>query len=316
MFETRLHNKSEPATHPLAVNRVFGRGAIHAGWAIFSFLCRGKLDYVVGRFYICRKLYRIFKMFRQYLGFKSIPLLPTDREVGLFTSLQIDHAARSLKINGLYTGLQLPNEFTTLIKQFAQDNLCIRWLLGDPPEDSFLIEQVIQGYLPDGRAVSCADVLYPSSCPAIVQVAQDPTILSLFRALKGYPPTSCTVRLFWYMGLEAFHPATSLLPNMGGLYHYDVPGFDSMYVIFYITDVDRNCGAHVVIEGSHIKKTLPMLFGNRYRSDEYIRQNYDSHLVTIIEQKSGFGFVEDPYCIHKFCTPLRDNRLALQVQYS
>jgi len=315
MLETDPHNQATKTTHPFAKNRVFGRGPAQTPWAILTRLSQGKLDFVLGRFYRCRKLYGVFRTVRQLVATHSTALQPIQCATSVFEALQIDDAVRMLKIKGLYTDLQLPDDVTKSILKFAQNNLCKRWQLDDLPEDYFLVDQIEHGFLPDGRPVSCADVVSPSSCPAIERIVHDPFILSLFRTLKGYPPRSSRIRLFWYIGLEASHPANSLLPSQAGLFHYDVPGFDSMAVFFYITDADRNSGAHVVIEGSHKTKTLPMLFGKRYRSDEYVHRHYGEHCERIIEHRSGYGFVEDPYCIHKFCTPLRSNRLALQIQY-
>jgi hypothetical protein len=187
--------------------------------------------------------------------------------------------------------------------------------LDDSPEDNFLIDQLEDGYLPDGRPVCVADVVSPASCPAIEQIAHDPNILALFRASEGYSPRSIRIRLFWYLALEPSHPANAFLPNHGGLYHYDVVGFDSMYVYFYLTDVDRDCGAHAMIEGSHKCKTLSMLFGNRYYSDARIHQHYDESFENIIERKFGYGFVEDPNCFHKYCICQKRNRLMLQFRY-
>jgi len=249
------------------------------------------------------------------LTFRPAALKPYAAETSLFDGLPIADAVHRIKRRGLYEELSLPAETLQAIRRFSLLSPCKRWKLNDPADGHFLAGQVNNGRLPDGRLVAVADVVSPRSCPALIEVARDRNILALFRRCKGYAPRRVVVRLFWYFAVEASHPANALLPNRGGLYHYDVPGPDSLYVFFYLTDTDRDSGAHAAVEGSHRCKALSMLFGTRYRSDAEIHDHYGEALETIIEGPAGLGFAEDPFCFHKFCHIRKNNRLMLQLQY-
>jgi ectoine hydroxylase-related dioxygenase (phytanoyl-CoA dioxygenase family) len=98
-------------------------------------------------------------------------------------------------------------------------------------------------------------------------------------------------------------------------FHYDVHGFNFVYVNFYLSDTDRDSGAHVLIAGSHRDKSLRQLFGSARISDEAALRRYGAERVRIIEAKAGSGFFEDTACYHKALPPSARDRLMLQLRY-
>jgi len=98
-------------------------------------------------------------------------------------------------------------------------------------------------------------------------------------------------------------------------YHYDVSGFNFVYASFYITDTDRQSGAHVMMKRSHNKKPLRMLLGSASASQEAVRQRYGLDNEITIEGPAGTGFVQDTSCYHRATPPTHRDRLMLAVRF-
>ena len=137
------------------------------------------------------------------------------------------------------------------------------------------------------------------------------------REYLGYWPGQVTRHLTWTFvsELSEAEQRDRFLPLS---YHYDVAGYNFMSAYFYITDLDRQSGAHVMIEGSHLRKPLHTLFApwSGRQTDDQIRQYYGQDAEFLIEGKAGLGFVQDPSCFHKLFPPINNNRLVFQVRYA
>lgn len=291
---------------------VFGQGLFRACWR-----ARGRLRThyaaLILRSYSLRRAIVALRSWRERLLPNSHRSLVPHEAPCVVASLSIDAAASALRREGFSPTLRLPPALHEQIKRFAERSPCIRWGFNDAPQGRFYMDEASTGRLPDGRLVGVADVDLTSSCSAIERVARDPYLLDLYKEYFGFWPRRVQVRLFWTPTLDAGHPARALLPNRGGMYHYDVGSLSQLFVFFYLTDVDRHSGAHALIPATH-RKSVPR-FGDRYFSDEEVYRWYGEGSEVVIEGTAGFGFVEDPTCIHKYYVPTKKRRLALQVRY-
>ena len=315
---------TEPADHLLEINQgrwraakqtVFSQNRFSTCWRILERLARGEFWRVFARFYLFRRMHAALRRCLVRSMPNSQCVTAPLREPSIFTSLSIDEAVQKIREDGFYPNLCLPAALHEEIRDFAECKQCVRWGFDDAREERFYIHEALTGELPDGRLVGVADVDAPSSCPAIEQVARDPAILGLFRKCYGFGPTRISKRLFWNLRLNSAHPAMAFLPNRGSKFHYDVEGLNGLYIFFYLTHVDRMSGAHALIPGSHRKKKLAAQFGSRYFSDVTVHSWYGECTEFIVEGSAGYGFVEDPTCIHKIYVPSERNRLALQLRY-
>ena len=57
-------------------------------------------------------------------------------------------------------------------------------------------------------------------------------------------------------------------------FHYDVEGYNFVYIFFYLTKCDYLSGAHESILYSHKLKNLRFLFSSARKSDELIYESY------------------------------------------
>ena len=100
-------------------------------------------------------------------------------------------------------------------------------------------------------------------------------------------------------------------------FHYDVHDLNFVYVFFYLTDCDKESGAHELIKGSHNnKKIFKHLIGSVKQTQESLKKDYDAAKFITIEGKKGHGFIEDTSCFHRALIPTKKPRLTLQFRYS
>ena len=89
-----------------------------------------------------------------------------------------------------------------------------------------------------------------------------------------------------------------------------------VYIFFYLTDCDRNSGAHQLIRGSHLnKKFFKHLIGSAKQKKEELEKDYSINDFIVIEGSAGHGFIEDTSCYHRALKPVNKPRLSLQFRY-
>ncbi|MCM2410035.1 hypothetical protein ACOWPH_09410 [Anabaena sp. PCC 7938] len=211
----------------------------------------------------------------------------------------------------VFLGLQLPRYMVEEIYKFATNTLCTE----PKHDDEFLECDIKNGCLKNGRYVMRGLVSNVMNCDAIKQIVHDPVLLNIVRQYLKYWPTLITQHLTWSFASELpvaeikkIYPPTN--------FHYDVAGYNFMTIYFYITDVDADSGPHIMIKNSQKQKPLRMLLAPNRQSDEEVYGYYGKESELVITGKSGFGFVQDPSCIHKVKPPKISNRLLLQIRYS
>ena len=99
-------------------------------------------------------------------------------------------------------------------------------------------------------------------------------------------------------------------------FHYDVHHLNFVYIFFYLSECNKNSGAHQLISGSHLnKKFFKHLIGSARQTKESLEKDYSKNDFIIIEGKAGHGFIEDTSCYHRALIPMNNPRLALQFRY-
>ena len=99
-------------------------------------------------------------------------------------------------------------------------------------------------------------------------------------------------------------------------FHYDVHDLNFVYIFFYLTECDRNSGAHELIRGSHLnKKFFKHLIGSAKQKKEELEKDYSINDFIVIEGSAGYGFIEDTSCYHRALKPINKPRLSLQFRY-
>ncbi len=266
------------------------------------------LSYALSRFHVVRKAHRFVEGQRQNLGLNAKAQLqpfPTT----IFPDLSIDDCLDNLRQDGLSLGLRLPAHVVTEICDFAADTLC----LNNGDGQSFMAQDVQNGRLPDGQLAARGSVVDPMDCPAVDALVRDPVLLEIAHRYLGYRTKGPGPRLYWFFHSDLPRDER---PGQSCHYHYDVDGYGFLTIFFYLSQTDRNSGAHVVMTGTHKRKPLRMLLTPTVgRSDEEILDRFGSDREVVIEGPAGYGFLEDTSCYHKALAPRDSTRLMLQVAY-
>ncbi|HMV50259.1 MAG TPA: hypothetical protein PLD20_26800 [Blastocatellia bacterium] len=207
--------------------------------------------------------------------FSRNPLLPRN-EKSLFESLNVASFVAGLKINGFARGLQVPQPLVGEIKQFCE------------------------------RQPANAHNNPHLHCEAIKQIAHDPKVIEVAERYLGAEPILYQTSLYWSS------PTADGKLERQPRFHYDIGDYRAVYLFIYLTDVDEQSGPHLIIEGTHRRKTFRQLL-SRHLSDEEVQNQFDGRIRTICGN-SGEGFFEDLTCYHKRSTTTKP-RLMLTIAY-
>ncbi|MGB3299576.1 MAG: hypothetical protein WBA76_15030 [Phormidesmis sp.] len=279
----------------------------------------GDLHHTVGRFKAARETYSFYQGCRQQLNAEFYKRRLTPRGQSFLTDVLPERCAQELQQQGVSFGLQLPPADIEAVYQFACETPC-----REPGfEDEFYAQAVENGRLTGDRPhlahrrVFRGLVQNPGECPVIKKVAQDPTLLEIVHKYLRYWPSKVVPHLTWsFVSDLPVAQQKELYPPLN--YHYDVAGYNFMTAYFYITDIDKRCGPHVMIATSHNKKPKHTLFSSyaELDSEEQMLDYYGKENKLVIEGKAGFGYVQDPSCFHRLVSPVKSRRLLLQIRYA
>jgi hypothetical protein len=229
-----------------------------------------------------------------------------------FNNLNPKQAAEILKKEGLYQGIYLPDILFKEILDFAHSTPCYGNL---DPKLGFLYSEKEKYDKKSDPFLTAQYFNTKELCPAIQTLANDPKLLEIAARYLGAEPVCTGSRLWWNFVVDEAIPYD---PNKTiTFFHYDLDDYACLRFFFYLTDVGKEGGAHVVVPGSHVKKNLShILVPVKRRTDQQIFTYYGSENVIRLSGKAGFGFAEDTFCYHKATRPRDKDRLMLQIQFA
>lgn len=279
--------------------------------------------FVLGRFRVCRDAYSRIEHFRQSVApsykkkvrEESRNLQPRDKSI--FNGFDADRSVQDLRKDGVSIGLHLPAQTVDEIYELASRLP----LQNSTRKRPFLKSEVSEGgRLPSGEMVTIGSAykkrkgaLLEHEC--VAQIVYDPLLLEIASRYLGYWPNRLSdLELYWSFATQQT-PEEQMAQGNAIDYHFDLHGFNFMMVAFYLTDTDRNSGAHVMFKQSHGKKTWPMIFSYSQPA-ETLREFYGSDKETMIEGEAGSGFMLDNSTYHRASTPEASDRLLLRLVYT
>ena len=270
------------------------------------------ISYVLGRFFVVRKLYSLWRHLYASIILQAKDAAPSTNQT-LFPNLNVLSAIAELRMHSLAFGFNLPTSVVHELREFAHEAILV--IGGGPSGFEFYYDDIHKRLAHEGTRVPIAFVKHPANSEILQCVAEDPKLLAVVEAFLGYMPKKRQIRLYFSCVTDMPNPERRQL-NQTIDFHFDVQALNFCYVSFYLTDCDVNHGAHVAVRGSHRLKPMRFLLGSARRSDEDIRSFYGEHAIHSIEGPAGPGFIEDTSCFHKALIPTSGERLMLQVRYS
>ena len=287
----------------------------------FVELLRSQPDYILGRFLFVRRLYSVARRLRGNAGAASLQVArvyePVGEEVlvghsGLVESRHTAaaHVARlhdtawsneiTLTQSAIVALRTLATTTRLMFKSGAEKVEFAPSLAALTPErrNGIAIAQIADGWQDD----------------TVKAIAGDERIVAVVSEYLGYSPTRASVFFFWSFA-SALTQEERIARNQTVLFHYDVDGYNFVYVSFYLVDVDCDGGAHALIERTHHAKRLRHLLGTACLSDDAAEAAFGADRIVTIEAPAGSGFFEDTSCYHKALVPTERDRLMIQFRY-
>lgn len=262
------------------------------------------LMYLLGRFEMVRRV--VTTAVRWTRPARQRSTRPT-----LFPDLRLDEALAAVRRDGYFGPLRLPPETLHAISEFAATHDCHP---DRDPDVRFRLAQRTEAERRLGQPILLARYSNTAEhCPAIAQLQNDPLLEEMASRYIGAPARHIGNRLWWSFARES--TAEEQLRS-GQAYHWDHDDYRTLTVFFYITEVDRTAGPHVLVRGSHRQKPLRWLWSFfKARSEDQVLGRYGRENEVTLCGPAGFGFVEDLLCFHKGLAPERKDRLLLQIRY-
>ena len=138
------------------------------------------------------------------------------------------------------------------------------------------------------------------------KLALDSRIIDLVTAYFGCKPYLDTIQAWWsFPGNQH--------PQEAENFHRDNDSIRFLKFFIYASDVEMDCGPHVLVIGTHIEAQL---LERRRFSDQEVIKAFGKERVKVITGKAGDAFIEDTFGIHKGQLPEAHNRLLIQFRYS
>ena len=276
-------------------------------------LFKGDFSQRLSRFLFFRRAYSFLKNIQQTLKFSDYKDFLITGCTHVLSESTIDKVVKEVNESSVSFGLYLADPMVEEIFRFAACKPCM-----EPGySKNFLMDELDQNNcLRDGHQVFRALVNDPNHCSAVNAIAQDSLLLQIASTYLRYYPTQITCHLTWSLA-SIFSESEVQKQYPASNFHYDIAGYNFATAYFYITPVlEESSGPHVMIKGSHKRKPLWMLLKSGRHSNESVYAYYGKEDEVLIRGKAGFGFFQDPSCIHKVKAPTSQNRLLLQIRYS
>jgi len=250
-----------------------------------------------------------FSKTKEYFFIKKIEI---KYQKTIFEEIDPEKIVRSLREDGLYCGINLPQKIIQEILTFSsQINY---WGNADPRFPFFLENQDREEKKFQCRFITGHHFNPSQNCPAIKTIENDSMLWKIAAEYLETKPVLVESRIRWTfaIGETVDEPFRGVFK-----FHYDLEDYRFIKFMFYLTDVDELSCPHSCVKGSHNHKKLSHQFSLlRERDDQEIIDYYGRDKVQTIYGQAGFGFVEDFYCFHKATLPVYRDRLILEVKFA
>ncbi|MEM6611705.1 MAG: hypothetical protein AAF652_05515 [Cyanobacteria bacterium P01_C01_bin.72] len=236
------------------------------------------------------------------------------QESSLFKDILSATVVRSIKEQGYYLGLILPdNTIAELLEYAYSADLYI-----DGNKDfSFKYKDKDLAAVQYERQILIGNYLgVNTECLAMQNLSNDPKLREIAAGYLGKEPVLVRSQMGWtFIGDKQAYARKGELGSPTVLFHYDLDDYRALKFFFYLTDVDSFSGSHRCIAGSHRKRSVVHYF-LRSQSDQEIANYYGKENMIEICGQTGFGFAEDPFCFHRGSPPTKAPRLMIQLEYA
>ena len=190
----------------------------------------------------------------------------------------------------------------------------------------------------DSSEFACYKLSDIAATPHVIEIANDPELISLAERYLGCVPTIYSLNIWWS------RPATDDGIRTTQSFHRDIDDYKFLSLFIYLSDVSMETGPHQYAIGTHTNEGLANILAqslnlSNTRALEEIRRSSEfnavlanlnrgqsdltpEHAESIIGDNyksyigpAGTGLIISPAGFHKGLTPRSDPRLMLWVRY-
>ena len=264
------------------------------------------LEYILGRFYLVRRLRRLFFVFSR----ASWRHRQTLDSVFLSRHKSAPAILAELRANAISSGLALSDD--VLFELFSRINSSTAFIHGtsrllDSVEDARSLNRV-----GSEEKILIIDHRSPALDSLALEIARDPFLFDIASSYLG-AVTDIEARIQTSLVVQATDDyRESRFQTV--MFHYDVAGYNFLYCFFYLSPTDELSGAHEMVIGSHRHKRLDFLFSSARQPTRVVYQYYQGKSM-VVKGDVGAGFFEDTSCYHRALPPVDKERICLQLRY-
>ncbi|MEM6839119.1 MAG: phytanoyl-CoA dioxygenase family protein [Cyanobacteria bacterium P01_C01_bin.120] len=226
-------------------------------------------------------------------------------------SNNIEAIVDTLFQDGYYQGLKLSEGKVQAFLDYAFTHPCYanRDRRGDP---IYLTPELIAA-CPKMPYRVASYIHHQENSSLIKQLARDPQLLAIAEAYLGRAPVYHKSELIW-----SFPHQQSSANCFTHFFHSDINDYRNIKFFFYLTDVDETSGPHHYIEGSHVNR--PLIGQLRApspsaKTSRKLAKLYGKDAIKTVTGPAGYGFIGDPYSLHRGSDTAARPRLFLQIEF-
>jgi hypothetical protein len=262
------------------------------------------LIFTLGRFTAVREMLRA-------ISHRSGPVLEACSD--LFDGAMATAVTEAVRREGIFLGLRLPDETVVQIREFAATQPCYGAFdrqCAFPAAGHSWAEQTFGRRFLVGHFLDAIEY-----CGAIRAIETDAVLKEIAARYLCADPVAISTRLWWSFpspGADDGELRRAAQSRM----HADINDWRSIKFFFYLTDVDREAGAHIFLKGTHRRRRLKHQFAlfTGHTLAALLEAYGPDKLVTVCGP-AGTGFAEDPFAFHSGTIVAKTPRLILQVEY-
>ncbi|MFQ4144718.1 hypothetical protein [Chlorogloeopsis sp. ULAP02] len=230
----------------------------------------------------------------------------------VFEDIDVNQVVDSLKAEGIYLGINLPNHVLQEVIEFSKKLVYLGD--GNPQYQFYINDKEKQEKKVGKNFITGYNFNISALCPIIKKLESDPKLWLIATKYFEKKPRKIRSKIWWTFAQEKeFEERLKGFFN----FHYDLEDYWCLKFMFYLTNVDVYSSPHICVKNSHKQKKLKhQLSLLRETDDSDIVNYYGLENVLNICEKAGFGFVEDPFCFHKGTFPIQRDRLILEIKFT
>lgn len=223
----------------------------------------------------------------------------------LFPKLNLESALKSIREHGYFKDFALSKVHLEKLIDRCQNHAVIA--KGDRAKVMVVDYYNPKNSYPDECQYDYGDV---EGWKEVDDILRSNKILNIARSYLGVEPVVHNTTIWWSFPLLTQDGEIIETDYYG--YHYDIDDVKFLKLFIYLNDVDDKTGPHVVVSGSHRKRSWKTILNRRLNND--VAERWFKNRFVTITGEAGSAFFEDTFAYHKGSTPINP-RLVFQVEF-